>query len=125
MSRRFGDAEDQLLTDFETGARASVAVDSAGNLLLAGPLFGSADFGGGPLTSRGKTDVYLVKLGASGGHVFSKLFGDVQTQVGLDVAAGSGASVLIAGRFYGAINFGQGVLSSAGQGDAFVAKLSL
>ncbi|WP_441288667.1 nucleotide-binding protein [Sorangium sp. KYC3313] len=125
MSRRFGDAEDQLLTDFETGARASVAVDSAGNLLLAGPLFGSADFGGGPLASRGKTDVYLAKLGASGAHVFSKLFGDVQTQVGLDVAAGSGASVLIAGRFYGAINFGQGALSSAGQGDAFVAKLSL
>ncbi len=47
--------------------------------------------------------------GASGGHVFSKLFGDVQTQVGLDVAAGSGASVPIVGRFYGAINFGQGV----------------
>ncbi|WP_437591235.1 SBBP repeat-containing protein [Sorangium sp. So ce1000] len=125
MSRRFGDAEDQLLTDFETGARASVAVDSAGDVLLAGPLFGSADFGGGKLTSRGKTDVYLVKLDASGDHLFSSLFGDVQTQVGLDVAAGSGANVLIAGRFYGGIDFGQGLLSSAGQGDAFVAKLSL
>ncbi|WP_437289175.1 nucleotide-binding protein [Sorangium sp. So ce406] len=125
LGRRFGDEEDQLLTDFETGARASAAVDEAGNILLAGPLFGSADFGGGALTSRGKTDVYLVKLGPSGDHLFSSLFGDAQTQVGLDVAAGSGASVLLAGRFYGSISFGQGQLSGAGQGDAFVAKLSL
>ncbi|WP_437601002.1 SBBP repeat-containing protein [Sorangium sp. So ce590] len=125
LSRRFGDAEDQLFTDFETGARASAAVDAAGNLVLAGPLFGAADFGGGLLTSRGKTDVYLVKLGPSGDHLFSALFGDAQTQVALDVTAGSGTSVLLAGRFYGGINFGQGTLSGAGQGDAFLAKLSL
>ncbi|XYH99870.1 nucleotide-binding protein [Sorangium sp. So ce1128] len=125
LSQRFGDAEDQLFTDFETGARASAAVDADGNVLLAGPLFGAADFGGGALTSRGKTDVYLVKLGRSGDHLFSSLFGDSQTQVALDVAADSGASVVLAGRFYGGINFGQGLLSGAGQGDAFVAKLSL
>ncbi|WP_437735335.1 nucleotide-binding protein [Sorangium sp. So ce1335] len=125
LSRRFGDAEDQLLTDFETGARASAAVDEAGNVLLAGPLFGEADFGGGALTSRGKTDVYLVKLAPSGDHLFSALFGDGQTQVGLDVAAGSGASVALAGRFYGGIRFGDAQLTGAGQGDAFIAKLSL
>ncbi|KYF90251.1 nucleotide-binding protein, partial [Sorangium cellulosum] len=125
LSRRFGDAEDQLLTDFETGARASADVDAAGNIVLAGPLFGAADFGGGLLTSRGKTDVYLVKLGPAGDHLFSSLYGDGQTQVGLDVTAGSGASVLLAGRFYGKINFGHGALSGAGQGDAFLTKLSL
>ncbi|WP_437815716.1 SBBP repeat-containing protein [Sorangium sp. So ce1078] len=125
LSQRFGDAEDQLFTDFETGARASAAVDAAGNIVLAGPLFGAADFGGGLLTSRGKTDVYLAKLGPSGDHLFSSLFGDAQTQVGLDVTAGSGTSVLLAGRFYGNVNFGQGALSGAGQGDAFLAKLSL
>lgn len=125
LSRRFGDAEDQLLTDFETGARASVAVDAEGNLLLTGPLFGAADFGGGPRRSKGKTDVYLVKLDAKGAHVDSALFGDASTQVGLDVAVGEGGAALIAGRFYGSIDFGQGVLSGAGQGDAFVAKLSL
>ncbi|AUX20523.1 hypothetical protein SOCEGT47_009950 [Sorangium cellulosum] len=125
FSRRFGDAEDQLHTDFETGARASVAVDPDGNLLLAGPLFGSADFGAGPLSSRGKTDVYVVKLSPAGEHLFGALFGDVQTQVGLDVAADAAGSALVAGRFYGSINFGQGPLSGAGDGDAFVAKLSL
>lgn len=125
LSQRFGDAEDQLFTDFETGARASAAVDEAGNVLLAGPLFGAADFGGGELTSRGKTDMYLVKLGPSGDHLFSALFGDAQTQVGLDVAAGSGPSVVVAGRFYGNLRFGEAQLSGAGQGDAFVAKLSL
>ncbi|WP_437611756.1 nucleotide-binding protein [Sorangium sp. So ce834] len=125
LSRRFGDAEDQLLTDFETGARASADVDAGGNIVLAGPLFGAADFGGGLLKSRGKTDVYLVKLGPSGAHLFSSLFGDGQTQVGLDVTADSGGSVLLAGRFYGKLNFGQGALSGAGQGDAFLTKLSL
>ncbi|WP_437678363.1 nucleotide-binding protein [Sorangium sp. So ce131] len=125
FSRGFGDTEDQLLTDFETGARASVAVDPDGNALLAGPLFGSADFGGSALTSRGKTDVYVVKLGPGGAHLASALFGDSQTQVGLDVAADADANVLLVGRFYGGLNFGQGQLSGAGQGDAFAAKLSL
>jgi hypothetical protein len=125
FSRGFGDAEDQLSTDFDTGARVNVAVDTAGNILLSGPMFGSADFGGGSLMSRGRTDVYLVKLDPAGAHVYGARFGDGATQVGLDVVVDAAGQAVIAGRSYGSIDFGQGVLRNAGQGDAFLAKLTL
>ena len=39
-----------------------IMVDPASNVLLAGVLQGSADFGLGPLTSAGSDDVFVVKL---------------------------------------------------------------
>lgn len=124
FSQRFGDAQDQLSTEFETGARTSVALDALGNILLSGTLYGAADFGGGTHTSAGRTDVYLAKLDPTGAHLYSELFGDGSTQIGLDVATDT-ANVLIVGRVYGKMDFGQGALTAAGQGDAFVAKLAL
>ncbi|MCK6550455.1 SBBP repeat-containing protein [Myxococcota bacterium] len=38
-----------------------VAVDAAGNVLATGEFDGTFDFGGGPLTSAGDTDAFLVK----------------------------------------------------------------
>jgi cysteine-rich repeat protein len=40
----------------------SIAVDSAGNVLLTGYFYGTADFGGGPLSSAGAEDIFAVKL---------------------------------------------------------------
>lgn len=65
------------------------------------------------------------RRGPAGERVWSARSGDASTQVGIDVAADAGGGALIAGRHDGTINFGQGALSGAGQGDAFVAKLSL
>ena len=39
----------------------SVAVDGAGNVLLTGLFEGTVDFGGGPLTSEGHADIFLVE----------------------------------------------------------------
>jgi hypothetical protein len=124
FSQRFGDAQDQLSTEFETGARTSVALDASGNIVLSGTLFGAADFGGGTLTSAGRTDIYLAKLDPTGAYRHSALFGDSSTQIGLDVAT-DGNYVVLVGRAYGRTNFGQGALMHAGQGDAFMAKLEL
>src|SRR5579883_2710536 len=59
----------------------AVVSDAAGNLFVAGTLYGTADFGGGPLTSAGGADVFLVKLDASGRHVWSTRFGDASDQL--------------------------------------------
>jgi len=38
------------------------------------------DFGGGPLTSAGASDIFLVKFGPTGTHYWSKRFGDAANQ---------------------------------------------
>ena len=115
--KRFGLSGDQI--------GASVAVDSAGDLLLTGQLFGTAEFGGNALTSYGASDVLLVKLDSAGSHLWSKHFGDVaDLQVGHGIASDAANNILVAGFFEGAVDFGGGPLVSAGGSDVFVAKFS-
>jgi hypothetical protein len=106
----------------------AVAVDAAGNVFLAGGFFGTVDFGGGPLTSAGDEDLYVVKLDAAGNHVWSKRFGDAGTQPrypGCKIVTDPAGAVLVAGQYTGTLDFGGGALSAggAGQTDVFLAKL--
>lgn len=115
-SKRFGDSA------FQSGK--SVAVDLTGNVVLAGEAAGVTDFGGGPLTSAGGNDVFLVRLDAAGSHLWSHVFGDALVQSAGGVAVDSQGNVLLTGNAAGAIDFGGGPLTSAGGSDVFVAKFS-
>jgi hypothetical protein len=114
-AKRFGDAYDQ--------SGEAAAADGEGNILLAGELLGSADFGGGAVQSAGGRDIFVVKLDPSGGYLWAKRFGDAKDQSGRSVAADGLGNVLLAGVVNGSADFGDGPLQSAGGGDAFVAKL--
>jgi hypothetical protein len=116
-SKRFGDTELQ-------GAQ-SVAVDSAGNVLVTGHFWGAVDFGGGPLVSAGYIDIFLVKFDASGKHLWSKRFGDASQQIQCSVAVDSAGNVLMTGSFYSTVDFGGGPLVSSGGPNytIFAAKL--
>jgi hypothetical protein len=114
-SKRFGGASNQ----YARGA----AVDSQGNVIITGFFFGTVDFGGGLLTSAGATDIYVAKFDASGAHLWSKRYGNVSGQESFAVAVDTSDNIVIAGTLKGTIDFGGGNLSSAGLGDAFVAKL--
>jgi hypothetical protein len=114
-SKRFGDANNQQGT--------GVAVDSAGDVVVIGTFSGSIDFGDGPLTSAGGDDIFVAKLDASGNHVWSKRFGDASNQAPNGVAVDSADSVLVTGYFFGSVDFGGDMFTSAGAGDIFVAKL--
>jgi hypothetical protein len=115
------------------GYAGHVALDRSGNLLLAGELSGTHDFGGGPLTSRGGADVVVVKLDTHGQHVFSRSFGDAGPQQRAEsIAVDAQGNALIAGVFDGSVDFGNGALTltaSSCSSDAwcntfgFVAKL--
>ena len=55
-------------------------------------------------------------------HLWSKRFGDEDFQAGLAIFVDASENVIIAGVFKGTVDFGGGVLTSAGSGDVFVAK---
>lgn len=113
-SKRFGDKNQTIVA----------AVDKAGNVYLTGSFEGNTNLGGGLLTSAGSTDVYVAKLDAVGGHVWSKRYGNSSSQVANGIAVDEEGSILVTGAFQGAIDFGGGPLMSAGSDDIFTVKLS-
>lgn len=115
-SRGFGDAASQV-------AKA-LAVQADGTSFLAGAMYGTVDFGAGPLVSLGGSDAFLVKLDGSGATVWARRFGDGGNQEARAVAVDTGGDTVIAGFFSGTVDFGGGAVTSAGSNDIFVAKLN-
>ena len=54
LAKRFGS------TSWDNGM--AVATDGTGNVLVTGSFGGTVDFGGGPLTSAGADDIFLLRL---------------------------------------------------------------
>ena len=117
-ARTFGDADEQ--------SAESVAVDPNGDVLVAGWFGGTIDFGDGPHVSAGHADGYLTKLGAADGSViYSRAFGDLNDQQAVAVSVDDHGAVCLAGSFAFSCDLGAaGPLTSAGDLDAFVAKIS-
>jgi len=73
----------------------SLAVDSAGNILLTGQFDGSIDFGSGPLMAPPNGGAYLAKLDPTGKPIFTRA---ISGQLGaIRVAADGLMSILLAG----------------------------
>ncbi len=113
-SARYGDAGNQVTVD--------ASWDPTGAIITTGHFQDTLSFGGNTLASAGGWDVYLAKLDDSGGHIWSNSYGSTGDQfvTGMDVDVVG--NVVICGIFYGSIDFGGGVLTSAGDIDFFVAK---
>jgi hypothetical protein len=113
-SQRFGDVAPEQRCE-------AVAVEPDGSVALTGTFFGTLDFGGGPLVADVAYDVFVAKLDAGGGHVWSKRFGTSGSEVGWAVATSIGR-VTIGGNLAsnGPVDFGGGALP--GSARAFVAQ---
>lgn len=101
----------------------AIATDASGNVIIAGTFIGTADFGGVPLVSAGGADIFIAKYASNGTHQWSKRFGDVSTDFGFSVAFDASGNVILSGSFSGSVDFGGGLLASAGLEDIFVVKL--
>jgi hypothetical protein len=103
----------------------SISIDGHGDLLLAGDLDGTLNFGAGNLSSVGLTDAFVLKLKKDGDHIWSKRFGDAKVEHGQAAVDDGSGDVLVTGRFSGTVTFGSESLTSVGGLDSvFFVKLN-
>jgi len=115
--RRFGETGGHIPT--------GITIDAGGGVLLSGVMIGAIDFGGGQMDSLGGADAFLASFGPNGDYRFALRAGNASEQSGGQVALAPDGSILWTGTFEGDINIGGIALKSAGQSDAFVAKINL
>lgn len=77
---KFSSAGEHMWSKSYGGARADVGygvgTDKYGNIVVGGWFWHTVDFGGGPLQAEGQNkDAFLIKLSATGEHLWSKRFG--------------------------------------------------
>ncbi|XXX73217.1 hypothetical protein WMF30_36770 [Sorangium sp. So ce134] len=101
-----------------------IAVDAAGNVVVAGFFLDQISLCGASLTSAEQADSYMAKFDPAGNCLWSKQFGYTEIH---NVALDASGSVVLAGSFGDyfteTIDLGGGPLITAGLEDIFVAKL--
>lgn len=111
----------------DANAVRGVATDASGNVVFTGPLYGTVDFGGGPLASTSAAgDLYVAKVDSAGKHVWSASYGGGTLQYGNAVVTDSADSLIVAGGYAGDLKLGSVVVYNGGGsgplGDVFIAK---
>jgi hypothetical protein len=103
-----------------------VAIDSGGNIVVAGSFEGTMDLGAGPLTSAGFRDVVVAKLDTHGNALWSRRFGDAEHQVVGSLGIDDAGNIVLGGAFLGSVDFGGGTFpppDAPGVPRAFVVEL--
>lgn len=114
FAAQYGDGDSELARGID--------VDDAGNIYLGAEIWGSIDFGGGPLTSVQNWDMVLASFEADGTHRWSRLLGGPDYQETSDLAVDAPGNTVIAGEVAGPIDFGGGTLTPAGSWDIALAS---
>jgi hypothetical protein len=116
-AKAFGDGSSQ-------DSLGGLAVDSAGNVALAGTMQGTLDFGKGALGVFGNRDVFVAKLASDGSPVWAQSYGNSATDTGEGVAFDVSGNVLLLGMHTGKADFGIATIDSGPSPEMFAAKLS-
>jgi hypothetical protein len=110
-----------------TDAAYGIAVDSSGNVLVTGQTASSGWVSGGfNTTYGGSNDAFVVKLSASGQHLWSTYLGGASNDQGCGIAVDGSGNVLVTGQTAssGWVSGGFITVYNGGGSDAFIAKLS-
>jgi hypothetical protein len=106
-------------------AGTGVAVDGAGNSYVAGDFRDSGTFGSTTITSAHRWDVFLAKLDPSGAFLWAVPAGGPWSQYCGGVAVDGDGNGYVTGLIYSTATFGSTTLTSEGESDVFVWKLSV
>ncbi|WZI67215.1 MAG: SBBP repeat-containing protein [Gloeotrichia echinulata CP02] len=108
-----------------TSADKSVGItsDGAGNTYATGTFSGTASFGSTTLTSAGDSDAFITKLDSSGNFLWAQKLGGTFADSGFGITVDGAGNTYVSGVFRDIASFGSTSLTSAGNSDAFVAKL--
>lgn len=109
----------------------SISVDATGNVYSTGFFQGTVDFLTGPgtanLTSVGETDIFVLKVDASGTFVWAKKFGGASSEYAYGSTTDALGNVYTTGFFQGTVDFDPGSgtenLTAVGFRDIFVQKM--
>ena len=102
----------------------AVALDSAGDLYVAGLFEGTATVGKTKLKSSGGGDVFVAAFDEGGGFRWATSLGGTGNDEVNGLALDAKGNIHVVGAFYGAASCGSTQLSSAGGADIYVARLS-
>lgn len=100
----------------------SIALDSEGNSFVTGLFTGDALFGSTNLTSRGLSDVFVIKYTPSGELVWARQAGGALDDAGFGIAVDSDGNCYVTGYFSDQAAFDRTDLRTTGTFDLFLAK---
>jgi gliding motility-associated-like protein len=109
-----------------TNEAIDVESDAAGNLYVAGYFSGGTSFvlGAPQVNSQGNTDIYVSKFNSSGTLIWVKTFGGSFSDKPTDLAIDNLGNIIVTGQYFGQVNFGGTILSSANSSkDIFLVKM--
>ncbi|MBI4703227.1 MAG: hypothetical protein HY744_19090 [Deltaproteobacteria bacterium] len=101
----------------------ALALDDAGNVLLAGSFEDTIDLGGGKIESAGQDGAFVVKLDLDGKYLWSRRFGGSGSDGFNSVAVNAAGDLLLSGCYQGAANYGGAALVSVGKWDVVLLGL--
>jgi hypothetical protein len=105
---------------------SDVRILRSGDIVVAGSLQGTIDFGGGPLTAAGGISVFLARFGPCGSYLFARQYGVTANNWSWSrgLAANDAGDLLITGIFTGTLAFAGGIVAPLSDYDSFVAKFN-
>ncbi len=112
-------------------ATLDMSIDLTGAVYLVGEFTNTVDFDPGPsvfnLTSSGGSDVFILKLSSSGGFVWAKQIGGIQSDYGESIITDNMGNLFLTGSFKQTVDFdpGPGISNYVhSQGSGFLIKLN-
>ncbi len=101
-----------------------LAVDTSGNVYLAGSFRATGTFGGTMLTSAGETDTFLAKYAPDGTVLWAQRGGGEALDIAYGIAVADDGTAHLSGTFEGIVQFGSLPGQSLGGSDVFVIQYS-
>ncbi|MEJ7731545.1 MAG: hypothetical protein WKG00_20320 [Polyangiaceae bacterium] len=119
-SRNFGGA---MADGIYSSGGSPVAVGATGNAIVVGSFLGTFSFEGQQMTPQGGVDILLFEITSGGVPSWAKPFGGSGYDGATGLALDADGDLVVSATSSGAIDFGGGVLPSAGGNDLVLAKL--